>query len=303
MDKETVREQLRDYAEMTERAIDSYLPETECLQKNVILAARHSLTAGGKRLRPALVMEFCRVSGGEAASALPVACAIEMMHTFSLIHDDLPCMDNDDMRRGRPSCHKAFGEANALLAGDALAILPGEIIAKAGLKGTISQGAALKIISLLGEQAGIFGMIGGQVVDVKSSGKKIDGEKLEFIYRLKTGALIEASMMIGAVLAGADDECVQAVEEIAAKVGMAFQIQDDILDVISTTEVLGKPVHSDEKNEKTTWVTVYGLEQAKKDVAEYSEEAMAILAQMTGVTEPEKSFLYDFVEYLIHRNK
>ena len=141
MDKETVREQLRDYAEMTERAIDSYLPETECLQKNVILAARHSLTAGGKRLRPALVMEFCRVSGGEAASARPVACAIEMMHTFSLIHDDLPCMDNDDMRRGRPSCHKAFGEANALLAGDALAILPGEIIAKAGLKGTISQGA------------------------------------------------------------------------------------------------------------------------------------------------------------------
>ena len=133
MDKQTVKEQLRDYAEMTERALEQYLPERECLQKNVILAARHSLTAGGKRLRPALVMEFTRVCGGEPECALPVACAIEMMHTFSLIHDDLPCMDNDDMRRGKPSCHKAFGEASALLAGDALAILPAEIIAKAGL--------------------------------------------------------------------------------------------------------------------------------------------------------------------------
>ena len=146
MDKETVKEWLRDYAEMTERAIDRYIPERECLQKNVILAARHSLTAGGKRLRPALVMEFCRVCGGEPESALPVACAIEMMHTFSLIHDDLPCMDNDDMRRGKPSCHKAFGEANALLAGDALAILPAQVIAEAGIKGTITQSAALKII-------------------------------------------------------------------------------------------------------------------------------------------------------------
>ena len=147
MDKETVREQLRDYAEMTERAIDSYLPETECLQKNVILAARHSLTAGGKRLRPALVMEFCRVSGGEAASALPVACAIEMMHTFSLIHDDLPCMDNDDMRRGRPSCHKAFGEANALLAGDALAALLARHIGDIGMQHLLRRQCALKEIA------------------------------------------------------------------------------------------------------------------------------------------------------------
>ena len=182
MDKETVKERLRDYAEMTERAIDRYIPERECLQKNVILAARHSLTAGGKRLRPALVMEFCRVCGGEPESALPVACAIEMMHTFSLIHDDLPCMDNDDMRRGKPSCHKAFGEANALLAGDALAILPAQVIAEAGIKGTITQSAALKIIALLGEQAGIFGMIGGQVIDTEND--LVSGADLSFVYEL-----------------------------------------------------------------------------------------------------------------------
>ena len=297
MDKETVREQLRDYAEMTERAIDSYLPETECLQKNVILAARHSLTAGGKRLRPALVMEFCRVSGGEAASALPVACAIEMMHTFSLIHDDLPCMDNDDMRRGRPSCHKAFGEANALLAGDALAILPGEIIAKAGLKGTISQGAALKIISLLGEQAGIFGMIGGQVLDVESEGKEIDADTLKFIHIHKTSALLESAMLIGAVLAGASEQQQRTVELAARELGLAFQIRDDILDVTGNTDELGKPVGSDEKNHKNTYVALEGLEKAKEDVKRYSESAIDRLKSLPVRNE----FLYELIEELIDR--
>ena len=182
MDKETVREQLRDYAEMTERAIDSYLPETECLQKNVILAARHSLTAGGKRLRPALVMEFCRVSGGEAASALPVACAIEMMHTFSLIHDDLPCMDNDDMRRGRPTCHKAFDEATAVLAGDGLLTAAFETASAAK---DVPAETIVRCIRILGENAGMNGMIGGQVLDMGAEHRKISLDELRLLQKLK----------------------------------------------------------------------------------------------------------------------
>ena len=297
MDKETVREQLRDYAEMTERAIDSYLPETECLQKNVILAARHSLTAGGKRLRPALVMEFCRVSGGEAASALPVACAIEMMHTFSLIHDDLPCMDNDDMRRGRPSCHKAFGEANALLAGDALAILPGEIIAKAGLKGTISQGAALKIISLLGEQAGIFGMIGGQVLDLKYEAADPSLQQLLTVHKLKTGALISAACILGCLAAGATQAQIAAASNFAYNLVIAFQIKDDILDITGTSEMLGKPVGSDSDQGKVTYATKVGLEKAQQDVELLTDKALESLRAFD-----DTDFLQALAQSLISRN-
>lgn len=297
MDKETVREQLRDYAEMTERAIDSYLPETECLQKNVILAARHSLTAGGKRLRPALVMEFCRVSGGEAASSLPVACAIEMMHTFSLIHDDLPCMDNDDMRRGRPSCHKAFGEANALLAGDALAILPGEIIAKAGLKGTISQGAALKIISLLGEQAGIFGMIGGQVIDTENEGKQLPENVLLEMYRMKTGALLEFCCRAGVIAAGGGADLQLAAGTYARKLGLAFQIIDDILDVTADEKLLGKPVGSDKESGKYTYAAVVGLDKARSEAAKLTEEAVRALAAFG-----DREFLEGLTRLMLERN-
>ena len=301
--KEEFTIQMKTKVAEIEEILKRYLPEAEGYQKVIMEAMEYSLMAGGKRLRPMLMQETCRLFGEEPETLKPFMAALEMIHTYSLVHDDLPAMDNDEYRRGRKTTHIVYGEDMGILTGDALLNYAFETAASAFEMAPEKSLLIGKAIRILGQKAGIYGMIGGQVVDVKSSGKKIDGEKLEFIYRLKTGALIEASMMIGAVLAGADDECVQAVEEIAAKVGMAFQIQDDILDVISTTEVLGKPVHSDEKNEKTTWVTVYGLEQAKKDVAEYSEEAMAILAQMTGVTEPEKSFLYDFVEYLIHRNK
>lgn len=291
MDRQTVKERLNDLAEMTERALDRYIPERECLQKNVILAARHSLTAGGKRLRPALVMEFCRVCGGDEQTALPVACAIEMMHTFSLIHDDLPCMDNDDMRRGKPSCHKAFGEANALLAGDALAILPAQIIAQAGLKGTIPQSAALKIIALLGEQAGIFGMIGGQVIDTENEGKRLPENVILEIYRMKTGALLEFCCRVGVIAAGGGVELQLAAGTYAKKLGLAFQIIDDILDITADEKLLGKPVGSDAQSGKFTYAAVVGLDRARAEAARLTEEAVQALEAfgdrefLTGLTE------------------
>ncbi len=297
MDKDMVREQLRDYAEMTERGLESYLPETECLQKNVILAARHSLTAGGKRIRPALVMEFCRVCGGEPESALPVACAIEMMHTFSLIHDDLPCMDNDDMRRGKPSCHMAFGEANALLAGDALAILPAEIIAKAGIKGTIPQTAALKIISLLGEQAGIFGMIGGQVIDTENEGKRLPQNVLLEMYRMKTGALLEFCCRAGVIAAGGGADLQLAAGTYARKLGLAFQIIDDILDITADEKQLGKPVGSDRESGKLTYAAQAGLEQARAEAARLTDEASAALSVFA-----DREFLEGLTMLLLERN-
>ena len=291
MDRQTVKERLNDLAEMTERALDRYIPERECLQKNVILAARHSLTDGGKRLRPALVMEFCRVCGGDEQTALPVACAIEMMHTFSLIHDDLPCMDNDDMRRGKPSCHKAFGEANALLAGDALAILPAQIIAQAGLKGTIPQSAALKIIALLGEQAGIFGMIGGQVIDTENEGKRLPENVILEIYRMKTGALLEFCCRAGVIAAGGGAELQLAAGTYAKKLGLAFQIIDDILDITADEKLLGKPVGSDAQSGKFTYAAVVGLDRARAEAARLTEEAVQALEAfgdrefLTGLTE------------------
>jgi len=221
---------------------------------------------------------------------------MEMIHTSSLIHDDLPCMDNDELRRGKPTTWKVFGYDMAVLAGDALMIYAFETAAKAFLMGA-DPGRVGKAIGILAEKTGIYGMIGGQTVDVELTGKPVPEDKLDFIYRLKTGALLEASMMIGAVLAGASEEEIGAVEKIAADVGLAFQIQDDILDVTSTAEVLGKPVLSDEKNSKTTYVTIGGLEKAKKDVKEISDRAVNGLLSLRG----EKEFLCGLIEMLVNR--
>ena len=281
MDNETVKDQLHDYADMTERALERYIPERDCLQKNVILAARHSLTAGGKRLRPALVMEFCRVCGG-----VPL----------SLIHDDLPCMDNDDMRRGKPSCHKAFGEANALLAGDALAILPAQVIAEAGLKGTISQSAALKIIALLGEQAGIYGMIGGQVIDTENEGKQLPENVLLEMYRMKTGALLEFCCRAGVIAAGGGAELQLAAGTYARKLGLAFQIIDDILDVTADENQLGKPVGSDADSGKYTYAAVVGLDRARAEAARLTDEAVQALEPFA-----DREFLTGLTKLLLDR--
>ncbi len=292
-----VKEQLEYYAEITESALDKYLPDTACLQSSVIKAARYSLSAGGKRIRPALVMEFCRVCGGEAEDALPVACAIEMMHTFSLIHDDLPCMDDDDMRRGKPSCHKAFGEGTALLAGDALAMLPYQIIAEAALKKRINADAALKIISLLGERSGIFGMIGGQVIDTENEGKELQTNILLEMYRMKTGALLDFCCRAGCIVAGAGADKQLAAAEYAKKLGLAFQIKDDILDVTADEKLLGKPVGSDADSGKHTYVAAVGLDAARKEAERLTNEAIKALDAFE-----DTEFLVELTEFLLERN-
>ncbi len=299
-------QELKDKTAEVEALLERMLPEEEGLQKTIFSAMRYSLMAGGKRIRPLLIAETYRFFGGtDIALAEPFMAAIEMIHTYSLIHDDLPALDNDDYRRGRLTSHKVYGEAMAILAGDALLNYAFETASRAmdHARDDAELLNVMKAFRILSTKPGINGMIGGQVVDVELTGKPIPEKTLRFIFELKTGALIEAAMMIGAQLAGASEEQIAAVEKAAGDIGMAFQIQDDVLDVIGNEALLGKPVHSDEKNDKTTWVTVYGLEQAKKDVEEYSREAMDILAGMQGVTAPKASFLYHFVEYLIHRNK
>lgn len=292
-----VKDRLEYYAELTESALEKYLPETQCLQASVIKAARHSLTAGGKRIRPALVMEFCRVCGGEPETALPVACAVEMLHTFSLIHDDLPCMDDDDMRRGKPSCHKAYGEATALLAGDALAILPSQIIAQAGVKGLLDGMAALKIIALLNERAGIFGMIGGQVIDTENEGKQLPENILLEMYRMKTGALLEFCCRAGCIAAGAGQDKQLAAADYALRMGLAFQIIDDILDVTADEKLLGKPVGSDKDSGKYTYVSVVGIEKARAEAERLTAQAEKALDAFE-----DTEFLKGLTEMLLKRN-
>ena len=292
----TFKEQMKKAVAETEAIVYSYLPAEEGHQKTIFEAMNYSMKAGGKRLRPLLMHEVYKMFGGNGKEIEPFMAAIEMIHTSSLIHDDLPCMDNDELRRGKPSTWKVYGYDMAVLAGDALMIFAFETAAKAMVPG--ADGArVVKAMGILAQKTGIYGMIGGQTVDVELTGKPVPREKLDFIYRLKTGALLEASMMIGAVLAGAAEEQVKTVESIAANVGLAFQIQDDILDVTSTAKVLGKPVLSDEKNSKTTYVTLEGPEKAKEDVKAISDHAREELVGLPG----EKEFLSQLIEMLVNR--
>ena len=282
-----------------EGILTKYLPEAIGLQSRIMEAMEYSLMAGGKRLRPMLMLETYRMFGGEGEVIQPFMAAQEMIHTYSLVHDDLPAMDNDEYRRGRKTTHIVYGEDMGILAGDALLNYAFETAVKAFESAPQQSGAIGRALKILSEKAGIYGMIGGQVVDVQSSGKVVSREVLDFIYELKTGALIESAMMIGAVLAGASGEEVSKVEKIAKKVGMAFQIQDDVLDVTSTAEILGKPILSDEKNEKTTYVTILGLEGAQKEVKRLSDEALALLFELPG----QKDYLEILIRELIHREK
>ncbi len=277
-----------------EEILKAYLPAQEGYQKQIMEAMEYSLMAGGKRLRPMLMKETYALFGGNGAVIEPFMAAIEMIHTYSLVHDDLPAMDNDEYRRGRKTTHVVYGEAIGILSGDALLNFAFETAAKAFSMFPEKSMQIGRAIQILAEKAGIYGMIGGQVVDVTNAGNPMTKDMLDFIYELKTGALIESSMMIGAVLAEANDEEILKVEKIAKNVGIAFQIQDDILDVTSTMEQLGKPVLSDEKNEKTTYVTLMGVECAKAFVEELSNEAISLL---------DDSFLSMLIQELIHRDK
>ena len=279
--------------------IDICIFDDELTGAQIMEAMEYSVMAGGKRLRPMLMQETYRLFGGEGKEIEPFMAAMEMIHTYSLVHDDLPAMDNDEYRRGRKTTHIVYGEAMGILAGDALLNYAFETAVKAfeiAPEKSLLIGKALKILA---EKAGIYGMIGGQVVDVASCGMGLDEGMLNFIYELKTGALIESSMMIGALLAGAEDAELEKVQKIASGVGIAFQIQDDILDVTSTTEELGKPVHSDEKNEKTTYVTLKGLEKATRDVEVISQEALELLSGL----DRENTYLTQLIQELIHRKK
>ena len=293
------KEEYQKRTELIEDILEKYLPEQKGYQSIITEAMEYSLMAGGKRLRPMLMRESFELFDGRGGLIEPFMAAIEMIHTYSLVHDDLPAMDNDDYRRGRKTTHVVYGEDMGILAGDALLNYAFETACSAfelEPEKSLMIGRALKILA---DKAGIYGMIGGQVVDVKESGHKITGDMLDFIYRLKTGALIEASVMIGAVLAGASDEEILKIEEIAGKVGMAFQIQDDILDVTSTTEMLGKPIHSDEKNEKTTYVTLRGIEESRKEVKRLTSEALDTLKGLKY----ENAFLNELLEWLVYREK
>ena len=291
-------EELAERTAWTENVVKTFLPEESGTQKEIMEAMNYSVMAGGKRLRPLLMHETYRMFGGTGRVILPLMAAIEMVHTYSLVHDDLPAMDNDQYRRGKLTTHAKYGHAMGVLAGDGLLNYAFETAMTAFDCGEDPERVA-KALRILGKKAGIYGMIGGQVVDVQSTGRAVDQEELDFIYELKTGALLEASMMVGAVLAGASDEEVEAVEKIASDVGLAFQIRDDILDVTSTLETLGKPINSDDRNEKTTYVTIHGLEQASKDVEEISERAIEHLKALPY----ENEFLLELIKSLIYREK
>ena len=253
------------------------------------------MQAGGKRIRPVIMMEFCRLCGGNPRDALDFAVALEMIHTYSLIHDDLPCMDNDDMRRGKPSCHKAFGEDIALLAGDTLLTEAFFICANA----PVSSDKVLKAVSFLSSNAGVHGMIGGQVLDLSFEENKPDAMDLQDMYMRKTAALLIAAASIGCIAAGKDDEeTLKSAAKYGYNLGLAFQIIDDILDVTANEKVLGKPIGSDDKNNKTTFVSLYGLDKAFAIAAELSNMALDALDEIGGDTEA----LYEITNYLLDRN-
>lgn len=285
--------------EQIETIIRQYLPREEGYQKTIFEAMNYSILAGGKRLRPMLMQETYRLFGGKSKVIEPFMAAMEMIHTYSLVHDDLPAMDNDEYRRGKKTTHAVYGEAMGILAGDALLNYAFETATKAFElePDNIRIGKALRIFAT---KAGVYGMVGGQVVDVESEqDAAMTKEKLDFIYELKTGALIEASMLIGAILAGATKNEQKVIEDVAKEVGLAFQIQDDILDVTSTLEVLGKPIGSDEKNHKITYVTYEGIEKSKADVVRLSESAVAHMDSLVVQNE----FLRELILYLIAREK
>ena len=295
-----ISEEITKRASDIETRIKGFLPEQYEYQKTIVDAMSYSVLAGGKRLRPMLMEASYQMFGGEGEELDAFMAAIEMIHTYSLVHDDLPAMDNDLYRRGKKTTHAVYGEAMGVLAGDALLNFAFETVADAMVRSAGDMRVA-KAFAVLAKKAGIYGMIGGQVVDVESEkkGQQIDRVCLDFIYRLKTGALIEASLMIGAILAGASEEEVSLMEEAGTKLGLAFQIQDDILDVTSSLEVLGKPIGSDARNEKATYVAFEGLEKAGAEVERLSREAVAILDGFKR----EHTFLRELFMYLIHRDR
>lgn len=276
-----------------ENRLVQLLPRCANGQDEVVEAMRYSISNGGKRLRPVLCLEFAKACGADRYDALDFACAVEFVHTYSLIHDDLPCMDNDDMRRGKPSCHKQFGEAVALLAGDALLTQAFQILSGSSLDDSKIASAC----ALLAQNSGVSGMVGGQVIDLKYESQTPDMKQILAVHRLKTGALIAAACLLGCIAAGADENKIAAASAYAYNLGVAFQIKDDILDVTASTDELGKPAGSDAQNNKTTYVTLRGVENAQNDVEKLTESAVARLDEFENT-----EFLKTLSYYLVNRN-
>ena len=295
------QDELKKRTEEIEAVLKSYLPREEGFAKTMAQAMNYSVLAGGKRLRPMLILETSRMFGGEDKLAYPFMAAMEMIHTHSLVHDDLPALDNDDYRRGRLTTHKVYGEAMGVLSGVALLNYAYEVMLTAFdlAEDEKARARVIKALKVMSHKTGLYGMLGGQSVDVENDGKPMSREMINYIYENKTSALIEGSMMAGAILGGASAEEVAVVEKAASGIGLAFQIQDDILDVTSTAEELGKPIHSDEKNHKTTYVTLMGIEKALQLVAELSEEAVKLLEGLNKKNE----FLFTLVKELVGRRK
>lgn len=288
-----LKETMERYSAMVDAALEQYLPAETCRQSRIFEACRYSLMAGGKRIRPMLLLEFYRLCGGRPEEALPFACGLEMIHTYSLIHDDLPCMDDDDYRRGRLSNHKVYGEAMATLAGDALLNRAFEVMLS---QTAVTADRAMAAAGHIARCSGVYGMIGGQVQDLALEGKTATLEELREMVSLKTGALLQAACEGGAILAGATEEQREAARQYAAALGLAFQIQDDILDVTGDQSVLGKAIGSDAANEKTTFVSVYGLEACRGMVRDLTLEALAA-AQVF----PDDEYLKELALYLAQR--
>lgn len=285
------------FLEKIETALKSYLPSKDCAQSKLIDAMEYSLLGGGKRIRALLTTQFCMLCGGSLEMALPFACALEMIHAYSLIHDDLPCMDDDDMRRGKPSCHVAFGESVAVLAGDALQALAFETMMVHYDKERIPANLALQASLELAKAAGATGMCGGQAIDLDSENKEINIDELDDLHRKKTGALFTAAGKIGAIIAGADTYKVNAVEEYCSKVGLAFQIIDDILDFVGNEQQLGKSVGKDKEQNKSTYVTLLGIEKSYETARQLTTEAIGVL----GIFGDNADFLINLAKNLVER--
>ncbi|WP_328597350.1 polyprenyl synthetase family protein [Heliobacterium mobile] len=283
--------------QQVDEALGRYLPSEETYPTVIHKAMRYSIFAGGKRLRPILVLAGCRAVGGDEEKVLSAACALEMIHTYSLIHDDLPAMDDDDLRRGMPTNHKVFGEATAVLAGDALLTRAFGLVAEEALREGHEPARVLQVIAELAEASGTMGMIGGQVVDMESENRQIDLSTMEYIHRHKTGALIRSSLRIGAILGGGTDEEIRALSEYGDYLGLAFQITDDLLDIQGDQEKIGKPVGSDEKNNKATYPSLLGIEKAQEEarrVVQAAQESLQMFGEMADI-------LRELAKYLLVR--
>lgn len=292
------KEQFNQYRNIVNDEINSIFCTQSCLQKEVYDAMTYSITAGGKRIRPVFTIATAEMLGADLDSAKRIGIAIECIHTYSLIHDDLPCMDNDDLRRGLPTCHKKFGEATALLAGDGLLTFAFELLTDVYSFNAIPTQNLLRINNLIAKAAGCAGMIGGQVVDLQNENKtSVSEETLTYMHSLKTGALIKASVLSGAFLANPTDSQIDALSRFADGIGLAFQVQDDILDCVGNTEVLGKPIGSDKENNKTTYVTLLGLDNARKKAEGFTKNAISALDEFGN----DSCFLKEFAKFLLLR--